>query len=205
MQHLTVVLVLFGVFASHVLSLQQQGNEEDMLRAAHNRIQSQLFPALTVKAPYLTEKTYVPMRDGVKLYTVSFIPLNDKKKHDTLMVRTPYGTDGLKGEGEQYVAKGYAVIMQDFRGRYRSEGNFECWFNASTDAADTIAWLTARTWSSGVVFQQGTSAPGIALYMSELAVFNPLHVRALFPVVATAELHTTVYQVTRWLNECVCE
>jgi hypothetical protein len=45
-----------------------------------------------------------------------------------------------------------------------------------------------------VLFSQGTSAPGIALYDAEIAAPSPLVLRALFPVVATAQLHKTVFQ-----------
>ena len=127
------------------------GKSVDQL--AFERINNALFPASQNAALYRTIKTMLPMFDGVELYTVAFVPiLTSRKKFDTVLIRTPYGTDGLKGEGESYVNEGFAVVMQDFRGRTRSKGTFQCWFNASTDAAATIDWVIAQEWSTKGMF-----------------------------------------------------
>eukprot|EP00050_Salpingoeca_kvevrii_P002487 m.194739 g.194739 ORF g.194739 m.194739 type:complete len:726 (+) comp10621_c2_seq4:1222-3399(+) len=153
--------------------------------------------------PYLHSQHMVETRDGTKLHTIVFVPWPLEgigrspagvKKYDAVLIRTPYGATGLKGEGELYVKEGFAVVMQDFRGRFKSEGSFQCWFNASTDAADTIEWIRKQSWSSGAVFGTGTSANGIATYLEEQAMPNPTILRAQFIIVGTAELHRTIFQ-----------
>ena len=145
--------------------------------------------------PYTRHEAMVTMRDGVKLNTISFVPLSLKKKtFDAVLIRTPYGTSGLKGTGEYYIDQGFAAVMQDFRGRYDSKGSFECWFNASTDAADTLAWLQGQPWSTGAAFAQGMSANGIAAYFMEVADLNSRLLRAQFVAAGTADLHATFFQ-----------
>lgn len=54
------------------------------------------------KPHYITTKHMVAMRDGVELNTIVFRPTNFEKKFDAVLMRTPYGATGLKGEGEYY-------------------------------------------------------------------------------------------------------
>lgn len=54
------------------------------------------------KPHYITSKHMVRMRDGVELNTIVFRPPNFEKKYDAVLMRTPYGATGLKGEGEYY-------------------------------------------------------------------------------------------------------
>lgn len=84
--------------------------------------------------------------------------------------------------------------MQDFRGRYKSEGSFQCWWDAGADAADTIKWIKDQAWSTGVVFAQGASATAIAAYLEEEVMPDPRVLRAQYNIVGTAELHRTVFQ-----------
>eukprot|EP01006_Ploeotia_vitrea_P049462 TRINITY_DN67342_c1_g1_i1.p1 TRINITY_DN67342_c1_g1~~TRINITY_DN67342_c1_g1_i1.p1 ORF type:complete len:582 (+),score=55.05 TRINITY_DN67342_c1_g1_i1:34-1779(+) len=144
-------------------------------------------------ADYIREVHYIPMRDGVKLHTIVFIPTaHITKKKATVMIRTPYGATGLKGEGATFVKDGFVAVMQDFRGRFESKGKFECWRDAGSDGADTIDWITKQTWSNTVVFQAGTSANGIANYLDDLE--SPKQLHAQLVIVATAQLHRTLYQ-----------
>src|SRR3569623_1223495 len=75
---------------------------EDPHQAAFERITNAVFPPLAAVPIYRTIKTFVTAVDGVELYTVAFVPLG-KKHFDTVMIRTPYGTDGDKCVGETYV------------------------------------------------------------------------------------------------------
>ena len=70
--------------------------------------------------------------------------------------------------------------MQDFRGRYASGGNFDFWFNCSTDANDTLVYLMQQSWSSGVFFTQGGSANGITQYFQELGNPDPTVLRGQY-------------------------
>ncbi|EGD80466.1 hypothetical protein PTSG_11110 [Salpingoeca rosetta] len=163
----------------------------------------QLFPHHLVgqsngtvgKTPYVTTTHMVEMRDGTKLHTIVFEPVKDIGKHKAaVLMRTPYGATGLKGLGEMWVDQGFVAVMQDFRGRYQSKGDFMCWFNATSDGADTIHWIKKQSWSNKRVFAQGVSANGIAAYLEEA---DPSVVEVLlgqYVVVATAELHRTIFQ-----------
>ena len=63
----------------------------------------------------------VPMRDGVKLATDIYLPDGDGP-WGAILVQTPYGKDGLKDWAAQANERGYALVAQDFRGRFDSEG-----------------------------------------------------------------------------------
>ena len=113
----------------------------------------------------LTKKTYmVPMRDGVKLFTMVLYPTNFNKPVPILIERTPYGADfPLKEDSALNVSKlpgyysamakeGYILVFQDMRGKFKSEGSFEMnrplyhvtdktKTDESTDAWDTVDWL----------------------------------------------------------------
>lgn len=99
----------------------------------------------------------IPMRDGIHLHTVIFIPKNMSEALPFLMERTPYGVNEYPSpEKNPYVRAmaedGYIFVYQDIRGRYLSEGKFEMQrFNRnkkdpkaideSTDTYDSFDWL----------------------------------------------------------------
>lgn len=113
----------------------------------------------------LTKKTYlIPMRDGLKLFTVVLSPTNHTQPVPILIERTPYGADfPLKEDSTLNVdllptyyssmAKdGYILVFQDIRGKFKSEGSFEMnrplyhvidktKTDESTDAYDAVEWL----------------------------------------------------------------
>jgi uncharacterized protein len=113
----------------------------------------------------LTKKTYmIPMRDGVKLFTVVLSPANYNKPVPILIERTPYGADfPLKEDSalninrlpayyNTMVKEGYILVFQDMRGKFKSEGSFEMnrplyhvtdktKTDESTDAYDAVDWL----------------------------------------------------------------
>ena len=113
----------------------------------------------------LTKKSFmIPMRDGVKLFTVILYPANFSKPVPFLIERTPYGADiPLKEDSSLSINRlpayyglmakeGYILVFQDMRGKFKSEGNFEMIrplyhlldktkTDESTDAYDTVDWL----------------------------------------------------------------
>jgi len=123
----------------------------------------------------------VPMRDGVKLYTVILIPKNAKEPLPIIFERTPYDATRLKGAsstrlevtlGPKFLGKGYIYAAQDLRGRYKSEGKYEMYrvprgqynqtdTDETTDAWDAIDWLVKKLpGHNGKVGVWGTSYPG---------------------------------------------
>ena len=71
----------------------------------------------------------VPMRDGVRLATDLYRPVGPDSSAGTpvILIRTPYGTgDGRSPDGLFFASHGYSVVIQDTRGRHRSEGTWRC-------------------------------------------------------------------------------
>jgi putative CocE/NonD family hydrolase len=110
----------------------------------------------------------VPMRDGVRLATDIVLPAKDGKPlpgpHPTLMHRTPYDKRSARLSeisvadrrpkpspriAAELAAAGYAVITQDCRGRYGSEGTFRKYIGEGEDGFDTLDWARAQDWCDG--------------------------------------------------------
>ena len=111
-----------------------------------------------------TTTVMVPMRDSVRLATDIFLPARDGKPSDkkvpAILTRTPYGRTGSDGLGRYYAARGYAVIVQDTRGRYDSEGVWHMLTDDGPDGVDTANWIVAQPWSDGQIGMFGTSYVG---------------------------------------------
>lgn len=96
----------------------------------------------------------VPMRDGVELATDIFLPEGDGP-WPTILFRTPYGRDEYTDTAESLTSYGVAVVSQDMRGRFESEGvDMETIPDGTgdlLDGNDTCAWGSPRgaTFSSG--------------------------------------------------------
>jgi hypothetical protein len=142
-----------------------------------------------VKNNYDKQEVYIPMRDGIRLYTVIYTPKDKTQPHPFLMERTPYGSgpygDSVYrrslGPNRTLMHEGYIFVYQDVRGRYMSEGQFEEMTPArndphnaqkkpaasgkqtdeSSDAWDTIDWLVKNVKNNnGRVGIYGISYPG---------------------------------------------
>ncbi|HYO80717.1 MAG TPA: CocE/NonD family hydrolase [Bryobacteraceae bacterium] len=127
----------------------------------------------------------VPMRDGVRLATSVFLP-SPTGRHPVLLVRTPYGKgkDLLPGY-HLFLKSGFAIVVQDVRGRYDSEGHFRAFTQEMNDGDDTLTWIAKQPWSTGRIGMVGGSYLGIAQWRAALSG-NP-HLAAIFPVVAGAD------------------
>ena len=130
---------------------------------------------------FTVREAMVPMRDGVKLFTLILTPKQAAGPLPVLLERTPYDASRAVStsstrlsvtRGAQYLGGGYVFVVQDLRGRFRSEGDYAMYrvprgtFNTSqtdetTDAWDTIDWLVKNVpGNSGKVGVWGTSYPG---------------------------------------------
>jgi putative CocE/NonD family hydrolase len=131
----------------------------------------------------------IPMRDGVKLYTEIYSPVNATEALPMLMNRTPYGiaapNKGVSSMIYRYadmVPAGYIFIFQDIRGRYGSEGKFVMLHpvhdasdpkgvDEATDTYDTIDWLVKNVPNNnGRVGLDGISYDG---YLVTMGMINP--------------------------------
>ena len=110
----------------------------------------------------------LPMRDGIRLATDVYLPRSRPQLVPALLTRTPYsktqappvGRTGIAEFGRYFAQRGYAVVVQDVRGRYGSEGTWDFLGGDAEDGVDTCAWIGAQTWSDGQVGMFGTSYPG---------------------------------------------
>ncbi|HLF46246.1 MAG TPA: CocE/NonD family hydrolase [Chitinophagaceae bacterium] len=115
-----------------------------------------------IRDNYIKLEKYIPMRDGIKLFTAIYMPKDASEKHPILMNRTPYSCRPY-GENEwrtfwnshwkYYCRENYIIVIQDVRGRWMSEGEFEDVrpFNKNkksntdvdeaSDTYDAIDWL----------------------------------------------------------------
>ena len=130
---------------------------------------------------YEKQAFHIPMRDGVKLYTIVYSPKDKSEKYPILMKRTPYSIRPYE-EGQLPKSLGpsrflmrdkYIFVYQDVRGRYMSEGKYDNMrphiskkkkitdIDESSDTYDTIDWLLINMGNhNGRVGMWGISYPG---------------------------------------------
>lgn len=130
----------------------------------------------------------VPMRDGVGLSTNIYRPRGASGPLPTILWKTPYSEHQPKGSTLRYMLKslsrGYAFIVQNERGRYFSQGEFEILGYPKTDGYDTLSWVARQQWSNGKVGTLGCSSS--AEWQLALAALNhPAHA-AMVPMAAGA-------------------
>jgi putative CocE/NonD family hydrolase len=125
--------------------------------------------------------TKIAMRDGVKLATDIYLP-QSKGKASVILIRTPYKKEMVEIQGRYYARRGYAVAIQDCRGRFGSEGVWEPFINEPKDGYDTIEWLAAQPWSNGKVGMIGGSYVGWVQWWA--ASQRPPHLVTIIPNVA---------------------
>ena len=103
----------------------------------------------------------VPMRDGVLLSTDIYLP-NAPGPFPTLLLRTIYDNqwDRYLAWAVPFIERGYAVAMQDCRGRHDSDGAWEPYIHETEDGYDTHEWLGAQPWCDGTIGMFGVSYLG---------------------------------------------
>ncbi len=143
-------------------------------------------PQADTRVPYKRTEAVIPMRDGVKLYTVILIPETPNGPSAFLMDRTPYGvkstTAGRAGSRPELAKEKYIFVYQDIRGRFDSEGQFIMnrplrdkrdakSVDESTDTYDTIDYLIKNVPNNnGRVGIYGVSYDG---WLSAVALIDP--------------------------------
>jgi len=138
------------------------------------------------------------MRDGTVLRADVMRP-REGGKHPTLVYRTPYGKDAALQEYTTFqhaVERGYAVVIQDVRGRFHSGGEFRPYENEGRDGYDTIEWAARQHWSNGAVGTFGLSYPGAVQWLA--AVQNPPHLQAMVPAMTFSTAQNFFYAGGTW-------
>ena len=125
----------------------------------------------------------IPMRDGVKLAADVYRPARSgvpvEEKLPILLQRTPYDKTGsrLVEQAKYLAARGYVVVLQDVRGRYKSEGTFSKYIGEGQDGFDTIEWLARLPYTDGRVGMWGTSYS--AHVQANAAKLRPPHLETI--------------------------
>ena len=148
-------------------------------------------PAEAVEGPFpRPEGTYevrldpthmVPMRDGVRLATDLYFPVGADTPLPVVQIRTPYGKLPHRREASAaryFASHGFAVAVQDMRGRYQSEGEYFVSRADREDGYDMVSWLADQPWSNGRIGTYGCSYLG-ENQMQLAATRNPHHAAAL--------------------------
>lgn len=128
------------------------------------------------------QKVMMPMRDGIRLATDIYRPKTDKPV-PIIFSRTPYNFNSW-GDGEEktrtmetaykMVERGYAYVVQNERGRYFSEGEWDILGTPLTDGYDAFTWMKDQTWSNGKIGTLGCSSTA-EWQMAVAALDHPSH------------------------------
>jgi len=144
-----------------------------------------------LRAHYIKQEVYIPMRDGIRLFTAIYTPRDTTRPHPILLMRTPYSCAPYGASDwwpalwlsylKQHTRKNYCIVLQDVRGAYMSEGNFVDIrpfiadkktpqdVDEASDTYDTIDWLLQyNKGNNGRVGVQGISYPGFYAAMAAL-------------------------------------
>lgn len=130
----------------------------------------------------------VPLRDGCVTRADVYLPAGDR--HPVLLQRTPYSKELDPGSSvilsiSTAVRRGYAVVVQDTRGRFSSEGEYAPLATERQDGHDTIDWIVRQPWSDGRVGMYGSSYMAAAQWQA--AFDAPDALQAIAPIQAIAE------------------
>lgn len=136
----------------------------------------------------------ITMPDGARLFADHYAP-RVAGPAPTVLIRTPYGRGGesLLGAGlslaelpaRSFAERGYHVLVQGVRGRFKSEGLFIPHLHEATDGAATIAWIGRQPWFNGRLGTWGPSYLGYTQWAAAAAVPEAIH--AMVPMVTSAE------------------
>ncbi len=161
-----IFLLLFATIQVFILSAQTEQSQD----------------SAWIKENYTKLEQYIPMRDGIKLFTSIYLPKDKSEKHPILMMRTPYSCSPYGthfsgrlwgGHWRYYARENYIIVVQDVRGRWMSEGDFvdvrpfikdkknNTDIDEASDTYDTIDWLVKNLQNNnGHVGVFGISYPG---------------------------------------------
>jgi hypothetical protein len=142
-------------------------------------------PNAAAKTPYM-----VPMSDGVKLATDVYLP-SGAGPWPVILSRTPYGKNGARGAAAA-TKGGYAIVLQDIRGRFESEGKGMAFINdgwgRNQDGYDTVEWVAKQPWCNGKIGTNGGSYLGCVQNL--LVCTRPPHLVCSYANVAASNLYS---------------
>jgi uncharacterized protein len=133
------------------------------------------------------------MRDGVKLAGNLYLPAG-AGPFACVVQRTPYGKDAMFASpagAKKYTDGGYAYLVQDVRGKGRSDGFYQAFINDAFDGYDTIEWMAKQDWCNGSIGITGASAMGYTTMLA--ATMKPPHLKAAYAIVTPSTRLTGAY------------
>lgn len=132
----------------------------------------------------------IPMRDGIRLAGDIYLP-PCKTPAPALLLRTPYNKRVGECEGyahpSWYARHGFAVVCQDVRGTFQSEGELHPFHYEAEDGFDTIEWIAEQSWCDGQVGMYGFSYPGATQLLAATA--SPPHLKAMAPAMTASDYY----------------
>ena len=133
----------------------------------------------------------VMLRDGVITYVDVFRP-DVAEPFPALLQRTPYDKSSAPSrytslEAVRAAAHGYAVVIQDVRGRFSADGDFYTFVNEMDDGYDSVEWVAGQSWCNGKVGMYGASYVGATQWLA--ASSKPPSLAAIAPGVTASDYH----------------
>src|SRR5437762_4501648 len=159
---LLIVAIVVTFAAAATIRAQQQGTLTAAEKTRRIELEKELQSIAVVE-----RKVMMPMPDGVRLATDIYRPKNASGKVPIIWVRTPYNfnfwdvRNGVPADMKAAltaVKRGYAYVVQNERGHFFSEGNYDILGAPRTDGYDAIAWLSSQPWANGKVGTTGCSS-----------------------------------------------
>jgi putative CocE/NonD family hydrolase len=158
-----------------------------LLLSANSYAQEKSILAQLEEIAIIDQKVMMPMRDGVRLATDIYRPKTNSPV-PIIFSRTPYNFNAYR-DGElqerslqtalEAVKRGYAYVVQNERGRFFSEGEWDILGTPLTDGYDAFTWMAAQTWSNQKIGTIGCSSTA-EWQMAVASMNHPAHV-ALVP------------------------
>jgi putative CocE/NonD family hydrolase len=158
-------LVIGTLIACFVATAVSRAQQQNGLTAAEKQRRWDIEHELESIA-IVDRKVMMPMPDGVRLATDIYRPKNAGGKVPIVFVRTPYNfnfwdiQNGVPADMSAELAavkRGYAYVVQNERGHFFSEGNYDI-LGSKQDGFNTVDWLTKQSWSNGKVGTTGCSS-----------------------------------------------
>jgi uncharacterized protein len=126
----------------------------------------------------------IPMKDGVELAADLYRPAQGggaaAGRFPALLTRTPYNKDLVDRDARYFAERGYVVVANDVRGRYKSGGAWRLIADDPQDGLEVVEWIAGQDWSDGKIGTFGTSCRGGTQHA--LAEMNPPHLTTMVPI-----------------------
>ncbi len=136
----------------------------------------------------------IPMRDGVKLYANIYRPKVKgacPHKFPVILIRLPYGKDEyycqMPAIGKYWAKKGYVCVVQDVRGKWSSDSNWDPFVNEANDGYDTIDWIVKQPWCDGNIGMSGESYFGYTQWA--VAPLNHPNLKCIAPATTATDIY----------------